>query len=79
MIHLLLPTLSLPNCLKSLWEGCEGVKGPKWKKMSSKELGIKISMIAKPTRSVLNELRKKGRFFPANLAVFSLPSCHLSV
>ncbi|XP_010929642.1 uncharacterized protein [Elaeis guineensis] len=40
--------------------GCEGVKGPAWKKMSSKDLGIKTSMIAKPTRSVLNALRKKG-------------------
>ncbi|XP_008791060.1 uncharacterized protein LOC103708071 [Phoenix dactylifera] len=40
--------------------GWEGVKGPEWRKMSSKELGIKTSMIRKPTRSVLNTLRKKG-------------------
>lgn len=31
-----------------------------WRKLSSKELGITPSMIAKPTRLVLNGLRKKG-------------------
>lgn len=34
--------------------------GPKWKKLSSEELGISTSMIAKPTRVVLNGLKKKG-------------------
>ncbi|XP_060197024.1 uncharacterized protein LOC132626235 [Lycium barbarum] len=33
---------------------------PKWKKLSSEELGIRTSMIAKPTRLVLNGLKKKG-------------------
>lgn len=36
------------------------MEGPDWKKLSSKELGIRTSMIAKPTRTVLNALRKKG-------------------
>uniref|UniRef100_A0A5B7ATI3 Polynucleotide adenylyltransferase n=2 Tax=Davidia involucrata TaxID=16924 RepID=A0A5B7ATI3_DAVIN len=31
-----------------------------WKKLSSKDLGIRTSMIAKPTRLILNGLRKKG-------------------
>ncbi|KAF8390726.1 hypothetical protein HHK36_025253 [Tetracentron sinense] len=35
-------------------------KAPDWKKLSSKDLGITTSMIAKPTRLVLNGLRKKG-------------------
>ncbi|XAR48233.1 Polynucleotide adenylyltransferase [Bertholletia excelsa] len=35
-------------------------KTPEWKQLSSKDLGIKTSMIAKPTRLVLNGLRKKG-------------------
>ncbi|XP_057466453.1 uncharacterized protein LOC130755899 isoform X1 [Actinidia eriantha] len=35
-------------------------KGPKWKKLSSKDLGISNSMIAKPTRVVLNGLKRKG-------------------
>ncbi|XP_077212165.1 uncharacterized protein LOC143847272 [Tasmannia lanceolata] len=33
---------------------------PEWKKLSSKDLGITTSMISKPTRLVLNGLRKKG-------------------
>ncbi|CAL5338079.1 hypothetical protein CsSME_00021552 [Camellia sinensis var. sinensis] len=33
---------------------------PEWKKLSSKDLGIRTSMIGKPTRLVLNGLRKKG-------------------
>ncbi|KAK9113357.1 hypothetical protein Syun_020154 [Stephania yunnanensis] len=36
------------------------VRGPEWKKLSSKDLGIRASMIAKPTRVVLSELKKKG-------------------
>ncbi|CAA6667834.1 unnamed protein product [Spirodela intermedia] len=33
---------------------------PEWRKLSSKELGIKTSMITKATKSVMNVLRKKG-------------------
>ncbi|KAI4336377.1 hypothetical protein L6164_014911 [Bauhinia variegata] len=39
-------------------EGNEKALG--WKKLNSKELGIKTSMIANPTRKVLNVLKKKG-------------------
>ena len=35
-------------------------KAPEWKKLNSKDLGIRTSMIAKPTRYVLNGLKKKG-------------------
>ncbi|KAK9278938.1 hypothetical protein L1049_028520 [Liquidambar formosana] len=35
-------------------------KKPEWKKLRSKDLGIKTLMIAKPTRVVLNGLRKRG-------------------
>lgn len=35
-------------------------KVPEWKKLNSKELGISTSMIAKPTRKVLNGLKRKG-------------------
>lgn len=35
-------------------------KGPEWKKLSSKDLGIRTSMIAKSTRVVLNNLKRKG-------------------
>ncbi|CAN6472252.1 unnamed protein product [Victoria cruziana] len=37
-----------------------GASAPIWKKLSSKELGIRTSMIAKSTRLVLNQLRKRG-------------------
>ncbi|TQE12888.1 hypothetical protein C1H46_001534 [Malus baccata] len=33
---------------------------PVWKKLNSKELGITTSMIDKPTRNVLNGLKRKG-------------------
>ncbi|GAV71485.1 LOW QUALITY PROTEIN: PolyA_pol domain-containing protein/PolyA_pol_RNAbd domain-containing protein, partial [Cephalotus follicularis] len=33
---------------------------PEWKKLDSNELGITISMISKPTRVVINGLKKKG-------------------
>ena len=39
-------------------EGGEG-KAPQWKKLNSKELGISSSMIDKPTRKVLNGLKRK--------------------
>ncbi|PSR84614.1 Poly(A) polymerase [Actinidia chinensis var. chinensis] len=35
-------------------------KAPEWKKLSSKDLGIRTSMIGKPTRLVLNGLKEKG-------------------
>lgn len=34
-----------------------------WKRLSSKELGISDSMISKPTRIVLNGLKRKGKSF----------------
>ncbi|XP_076891787.1 uncharacterized protein LOC143543324 [Bidens hawaiensis] len=41
--------------------GVEGRKlAPEWKKFSSKELGITNSMISKPTRIVLNGLKRQG-------------------
>ncbi|XP_009604533.1 uncharacterized protein LOC107812113 isoform X2 [Nicotiana tabacum] len=50
--------------LKNRSHNTSDVKGdenaPKWKKLSSEELGISTSMIAKPTRVVLNGLKKKG-------------------
>ncbi|KAK7399269.1 hypothetical protein VNO78_10449 [Psophocarpus tetragonolobus] len=35
-------------------------KVPKWKRLNSKELGLRNSMIATPTKKVLNVLKKKG-------------------
>ncbi|KAJ4728866.1 putative Poly(A) polymerase [Melia azedarach] len=35
-------------------------KIPEWKKLNAKDLGISTSMIDKPTRKVLNGLKKKG-------------------
>ncbi|XP_020233539.1 uncharacterized protein LOC109813709 isoform X2 [Cajanus cajan] len=35
-------------------------KVPEWKKLNSKELGLRNSMIATPTKKVLNVLKKKG-------------------
>uniref|UniRef100_A0A5B7BUX5 Polynucleotide adenylyltransferase n=1 Tax=Davidia involucrata TaxID=16924 RepID=A0A5B7BUX5_DAVIN len=37
-----------------------GHKAPEWKRLSSKDLGITNSMIARPTRVVLNGLKRKG-------------------
>lgn len=34
---------------------------PKWRKLNSTELGISNSKISKPTRKVLNGLKRKGR------------------
>lgn len=52
---------------------------PKWKKLSSEELGISTSMIAKPTRVVLNGLKKKGMcsktIFDYLLAILSFGIC----
>ena len=41
-------------------ESSESPDCSEWRKLSSKELGIKSSMITKATKSVLNALRKKG-------------------
>ncbi|KAG0459662.1 hypothetical protein HPP92_022790 [Vanilla planifolia] len=55
------PPSTSPSSVMSLSvKGMEGLGVPHWKKMSSKELGIKKSMIATQTRSVLSELRKRG-------------------
>lgn len=35
-------------------------KKPEWKKLNARDLGISTSMIDKPTRKVLNGLKKKG-------------------
>ncbi|XP_040368193.1 uncharacterized protein LOC112178662 isoform X3 [Rosa chinensis] len=37
-----------------------GGKAPQWKKLNSKEVGISGSMIDKPTRKVLNALKREG-------------------
>ncbi|MQL79376.1 hypothetical protein Taro_011799 [Colocasia esculenta] len=50
-----------PSALqKSNGRVSEDDEGPRWKKLSSKELGIKSSMITRATKSVMNVLRKKG-------------------
>ncbi|KAJ0537527.1 hypothetical protein HanHA300_Chr08g0264421 [Helianthus annuus] len=43
--------------------GNDDCKPEEWKKLCSKELGIRTSRIAKPAKVVLNVLRKKGLFF----------------
>ncbi|KAK3018158.1 hypothetical protein RJ639_003828, partial [Escallonia herrerae] len=49
----------LVNCI--CYEvGDDDFKPHEWKKLSSKELGIRTSKITKPTRLVLNVLKKKG-------------------
>ncbi|KAF5203615.1 poly(A) polymerase I-like [Thalictrum thalictroides] len=40
--------------------GKDEFEGPNWKKISTNELGITTQRIAKPTRVVLNALRRKG-------------------
>lgn len=40
--------------------GNDDYKPHEWKKLCSKELGIKTSRITKPAKVVLNVLRKKG-------------------
>ncbi|CAN6578650.1 unnamed protein product [Malus baccata var. baccata] len=40
--------------------GRKDAKAPAWKKLNSTELGITTSMIDKPTRKVLNGLKRKG-------------------
>ncbi|XP_058102989.1 uncharacterized protein LOC131246656 isoform X2 [Magnolia sinica] len=49
-----------PDPTTSYRKATDDVNAMEWKKLSSKELGITTSMIAKPTRLVLNGLRKKG-------------------
>lgn len=38
----------------------ENFNAKEWKKLTAKELGIRTSMIAKPTRAVLRGLKEKG-------------------
>ncbi|KAJ4790882.1 Poly (A) polymerase [Rhynchospora pubera] len=40
--------------------GRQVVEGPNWKFLNTNEVGICTSMISKPTRSVLKQLKKKG-------------------
>ncbi|ESW31975.1 hypothetical protein PHAVU_002G283000 [Phaseolus vulgaris] len=62
-----LPTLEVEECRGSTRERGKGTnelennsKVPAWKKLDSKELGLRNSMIAVPTKKVLNVLKKKG-------------------
>ncbi|KAK3018252.1 hypothetical protein RJ639_004487, partial [Escallonia herrerae] len=48
------------NATASHVKGDDDFKPHEWKKLSSKELGIRTSKITKPTRLVLNVLKKKG-------------------
>ncbi|WMV07505.1 hypothetical protein MTR67_000890 [Solanum verrucosum] len=54
------PVKVLKNRSYNASDGKGDGDAPKWKKLSSEELGISTSMIAKPTRLVLNGLKKKG-------------------
>ncbi|XP_048445684.1 poly(A) polymerase I isoform X3 [Pyrus x bretschneideri] len=45
---------------RSKFRPFEDAKAPAWKKLNSTELGITTSMIDKPTRKVLNGLKRKG-------------------
>lgn len=38
----------------------ENFNAKEWKKLTAKELGLRTSMIAKPTRAVLRGLKEKG-------------------
>lgn len=49
------------NCMLSFCPVDGDSQAPRWKKLSSVELGIRSSMISKPTRVVLNALKKKGK------------------
>ncbi|KAK7291526.1 hypothetical protein RIF29_06742 [Crotalaria pallida] len=51
---------SSDQCTASIPEQQENKKVQGWKKLNSKELGLKNSMIASPTKKVLNLLKKKG-------------------
>lgn len=46
--------------LNFYFEAGEDFNAKEWKKLTAKELGIKPSMIAKPTRVVLQGLKEKG-------------------
>ncbi|KAK2970596.1 hypothetical protein RJ640_011785 [Escallonia rubra] len=48
------------NATASHAKGDDDFKPHEWKKLSSKELGIRTSKITKPTRLVLNVLKKNG-------------------
>lgn len=53
-------------CNASLVFGIQGVddgnKAPVWKRFTSKELGINNKFIPRPTRVVLDGLKRKGKF-----------------
>ncbi|KAK7318320.1 hypothetical protein RJT34_03019 [Clitoria ternatea] len=53
------PTVEVEECSGSSREQ-ENKKVPAWKKLNSKELGLRNSMITSPTKKVLNMLKKKG-------------------
>ncbi|XP_061364579.1 uncharacterized protein LOC133308007 [Gastrolobium bilobum] len=53
------PTVEAEECSGSNREQ-EKKSDPSWKKLNSKELGLRNSMIANPTKKVLNMLKKKG-------------------
>lgn len=42
--------------------GGNGCKASEWKKLKSKDLGISNSRIPRPTRNVLNILKKQGKY-----------------
>lgn len=44
-------------------------KEPEWEKFSSKELGIKMSSISKPTKLVLSGLKRSGICLLSNYAL----------
>ncbi|XP_027340773.1 uncharacterized protein LOC113854114 isoform X2 [Abrus precatorius] len=52
------PSVEAEKCSGS--SGEQDKKAPAWKKLNSKELGLRNSMIANPTKKVLNMLKKKG-------------------
>lgn len=47
-------------CIFILGVGEENRKGPQWKKLNSKDLGISTSKLSLPTRKVLNRLKQRG-------------------
>lgn len=52
--------LSKDNKINNSASGTKDGKAPAWKKLTSKEIGISSSTIDKPTRKVLNGLKRKG-------------------
>lgn len=62
------PNLTLRHCLHKItrkaavmaFNDTDKGKALEWKRFNSKDLGIRTSAITKPTRVVLNSLKKKG-------------------